>query len=128
MNEPEHQAAPIAAPQESVAWRFRGRDSINGEWGDWQHGAHQPQGPASETFQMQPLYTASAAPVPVLPEGWVMVPREPTQEMLDAAVKSRCGCAVHKCVSNVGIRTLEQEAADDYAAMIAAAPKQGEPE
>jgi hypothetical protein len=68
---------------------------------------------------------ASAPPQPVPaepPPGWKLVPLEPTPEMLRAAVKMREGPAVYKVMSDGGLRTLEQEAADDYSAMLAATP------
>lgn len=52
---------------------------------------------------------------------WKLVPIEPTKEMLMAAVKCRHGDATYK----VTPATIEEEdAADDYAAILAAVPEQ----
>jgi len=58
------------------------------------------------------------------PSGYVMVPVEPTPEMLIASVRSREGPAVYNVTSEKGLAVLESDAADDYRAMIAAAPKE----
>jgi len=57
-----------------------------------------------------------ASPALAEPEGWVMVPREPTEEMIDAAVKASgdgmgmIGAAVRQCFAR------------DYRAMLSALP------
>ena len=58
------------------------------------------------------------------PPGYVLVPVEPTPEMLMAAVRSREGPAVYNVTSAKGLSVLESDAEDDYRAMIAAAPKE----
>ena len=58
------------------------------------------------------------------PPGYVLVPVEPTPEMLIASVRSREGPAVYNVTSEKGLAVLESDAADDYRAMIAAAPKE----
>lgn len=58
---------------------------------------------------------------------FVLVPKEPTPEMLRAAVRSREGPAVYKVMSDGGLRALENDARDDFRAMIAAAPAQAAP-
>lgn len=49
-----------------------------------------------------------------------VVPVEPTIAMLVDAVKVRHGDATYRCVSAAGCATFEQEARDDYKAMLAA--------
>lgn len=56
------------------------------------------------------------------PVAMKLVPAEPTKAMLEAAVKSRYGAATYKTVSDLGTSSCECEAADDYRAMLAAAP------
>lgn len=55
------QPAEPVEPVEPVAWRWRCK-MHSGSWGDWKHYAHKPQGPASDTFEMEPLYAAPPAP------------------------------------------------------------------
>lgn len=55
-----------------------------------------------------------AAPQPAVPEGWVMVPREPTEAMVQAAFDALPGYA------------LEGNIRRHYRAMLAAAPDAGE--
>ena len=59
---------------------------------------------------------------PAVPPGWQLVPAEPTPAMQRAAVESREGRAVYKVASKAGLEALEDIAADDYRAMLAAAP------
>ena len=63
-----------------------------------------------------------AAPYQV-PDGWQLVPVEPTQEMLKAGVKEQHGTATYKCVALSGISAMEGDQYANYAAMLAAAPK-----
>jgi hypothetical protein len=61
-------SAPPAAPPQPVAWRYREAMVLEhwqtvADWGDWRHCAHKPQGPASETFQIEPLFAAPAPAV-----------------------------------------------------------------
>lgn len=65
------------------------------------------------------LTTAAAVP----PEGWVMVPVEPTEEMKAAAVKYANGPAVYKNVRAEVLRIEEGIYGEVYEAMLAAAPK-----
>jgi len=67
---------------------------------------YKPQGPESERFQIEPLY---AAPQPAQ-DGMVMVPREPTEVMIEEwnyACRDQPGCAFWE---------------PSYLAMISAAP------
>ncbi len=55
-------ASPAAVDAEAVAWRWRQRLikehwQTEADWGDWQHAAAKPQGPADDRFQMEPLFT-----------------------------------------------------------------------
>ena len=65
------------------------------------------------------LTTAAAVP----PEGWVMVPVEPTEEMKAAAVKYANGPAVYKNVRAEVLRIEEGIYGEAYEAMLASAPK-----
>jgi hypothetical protein len=61
-------------------------------------------------------YRLYAQPVPALPEGWVAVPREPTDAMLDAAERT-------EIIHNEWGEDMYVENSDEvYRAMIAAAP------
>lgn len=66
--------------------------------------------------------TRAALAAPAVPPGWQLVPAEPTPAMQRAAVESREGRAVYKVASKAGLEALEDIAADDYRAMLAAAP------
>lgn len=70
--------------------------------------------------EIERLRAALAAPA--VPPGWQLVPVEPTPAMQRAAVESREGRAVYKVTSKAGLEALEDIAADDYRAMLAAAP------
>ena len=67
-----------------------------------------------------PLY-AAPQPAPAVPDGWVMVPREPTRDMCVAAVVLNNGNAVYKNVKAEALEIEEQIYAEVYEAMIAAA-------
>lgn len=67
------------------------------------------------------VYTA--APAPSVPEGWKMVPVEPTQEMCAAAVVFANGNAVYKNVAAEALRIEEGIYGEAYAAMLAASPE-----
>jgi len=99
-------AIEAQSQQEPVAWRCRGRASIAHEWDSWSVKGYKPQGPESERFQIEPLY---AAPQPAQ-DGMVMVPREPTEVMIEEwnyACRDQPGCAFWE---------------PSYLAMISAAP------
>jgi hypothetical protein len=53
---------------------------------------------------------------------WVLVPLKPTEAMLRAAVMTREGPAVYRCVSEDGTKASESEAASVYEAMLAQVP------
>lgn len=59
---------------------------------------------------------------PVAPDGWHLVPIEPTQAMLVAGVTEQHGRAVYRAVAAQGCSTYEGEQYLNYAAMLAAAP------
>jgi hypothetical protein len=66
-------ATPSSIEARPVAWRFRERRNQDPAlpWGDWHHVGYEPQGPASDTFQIEPLYaSASSASVPSA-DGWI---------------------------------------------------------
>jgi hypothetical protein len=58
------------------------------------------------------------------PEGWRMVPVEPTQEMMKAAVIFANGNAVYKNVAAEALQIEESIYGEAYSAMIEAAPDQ----
>lgn len=78
-------------------------------WFTWQHASRQA------------LRTQSGSP-PAVPDGWKLVPIEPTQEMLIAGVKEQHGSAVYRAVAASGCSTYEGEQYANYAAMLDAAP------
>jgi hypothetical protein len=53
---------------------------------------------------------------------FVLVPKEPTEEMLVAGVKDRWGNAVYKAVSKGLTDDYESELAENYKAMLSASP------
>jgi hypothetical protein len=64
--------APSERAQEPVAWRYRhrllgGQGQPTPNWGTWRHVGHEPQGPESDIFQVEPLYPAprSATRAPI---------------------------------------------------------------
>jgi len=59
------------------------------------------------------------------PEGWQLVPVEPTKEMCAAAVKFANGDAVYKNVAAAALEIEEGIYGEAYSAMLAAAPNQG---
>lgn len=63
-----------------------------------------------------------ALAAPAVPPRGQFVPVEPTPAMRRAAVESREGRAVYKVTSKASLEALEDIAADDYRAMLAAAP------
>lgn len=65
-----------------------------------------------------PLYT-HAAPAPQIPDGWVLVPKEPTDAMCEAAWES-------DATDYVGEHKRIHRADLAYKAMLAAAPKPGD--
>jgi len=56
------------------------------------------------------------------PEGYVMVPKVPTEAMLREAVMNRAGPGAYEVLSGGGLAALEADAASDYRAMLAATP------
>jgi hypothetical protein len=98
------EAQPSPAPQgEAVAWRWRKA----GTDGPWDTGGNPIEGPgAADFYEIEPLY---ASPALTEPEGWRLVPVEPTDEMLHAA-------------QDATISTGWDQARDCYAAMLAASP------
>jgi len=65
---------------------------------------------------------APPASTGVVPEGWKLVPVEPTEAMRKAAVVCVEGSAVYKNVSEVFLKSEEDSYAEVYAAMLYAAP------
>lgn len=103
-------AASSGTPPQPVAWRFRFRASDG--WSEWTAVSDQPQARASDNFQIEPLYAApSGEGVSPIPEGWKLVPIEPTEEMHVAAVRT-----IQRCRGNADFPPRV------WRAMLAAAP------
>ncbi len=85
----------------------------------WPHYWHNGGGMVFNESSFEAWQAALSAP-----PGYVMVPVEPTPEMLVASVRSREGPAVYNVTSEKGLAVLESDAADDYRAMISAAQKE----
>lgn len=92
--------------REPVAWRYRTRADQ-----PWQLYEHEP---VLGYAYCEPLYTSPHSRD--IPEGWVLTPREPTEEMLLAA----CAKAAEEQCRPIPIR--KQDAGELYDAMISAAP------
>lgn len=93
-------AAPVVEHQEPVvAWAFKRKpQSEFGEPGKYvqfptedldqcREGLGIALRPREDYYDWQPLYTSPPAPVAVVPEGWKLVPVEPTMEMLEAMME-----------------------------------------
>lgn len=65
---------------------------------------------------------AAAREALAVPEGWKLVPIDPTVEMVMAAVRCAEGDAVYKVMSAGGLNTLEAEHEELWAAFLAATP------
>lgn len=92
----------MAKGQEPVAWRY-----WKDKFGCWEYDEAKLEFPAVPAgTKMHPLYAA-----PVVPDDMVMVPREPSDQMIHAAKRN-------------GAEGSDEEIASDYRAMIAAAEKQ----
>ena len=73
--------------------------------------------------------TARAIEAAVLPEGWVAVPREPTEEMLDKCLARYVPTSGLDRECMAGTSTFKRESVRyDYKAMLAAAPKPAQAE
>lgn len=83
-------------------------------------------GPVGNKHHPTPLY--AAAPQPAVPEGFVLVPREPTEEMVEAArevKRQRLLKAVNdtKAGREPNTMGLMMAVAEEWSAMLAAAPE-----
>ena len=68
--------------REPVAWKWRQRPHESKAWGDWYVNLNtKPIQAEGATFEIQPLYATPQQAQPPVPDGWVMVPREPTPDM-----------------------------------------------
>ncbi len=68
------------------------------------------------------LAARSTTPSAAVPDGWRLVPIEPTEGMCAAAVKYANGSAVYKNVAAAALKIEEAIYGEAYAAMLAAAP------
>jgi hypothetical protein len=75
---------------------------------DWYDG--HPDRTINGPYETRTLYTHPTTPAPAVPDGWVLVPVEPTQKMLDA-MERQWACGAYRDMSR-----------REYRAMIAAAP------
>jgi hypothetical protein len=64
----EQVRAVRSAERAPVAWRHR--SMVNGEWTEWRHQESKPRGPAGETFEFQPLFSAPSATEPRIAALW----------------------------------------------------------
>ncbi len=85
-----------------VGFRYRHKDTVSWLYNDWRW----PDSVEAEQCQIEWLYTAQ--PAPAVPDGWKLVPVEPTEEMLRAAYRES------------GVYSAKA-----YRAMLAAAPEGG---
>jgi hypothetical protein len=67
---------------------------------------------------------AALAVAAAVPPGYAVVPIEPTEKMLQAAVKSANGDAVYRCVKAEALKIEEEIHAETWKAMVAAAQEQ----
>lgn len=96
-------------------------------WGDdgvWTDGDEKDIANAGcEGFETRTLYAAPPLASAWVPEGWRLVPAEPTEAMVDA------GCREHTCVQGDSwysdSEISEHDAIDVFKAMLAAAPTPG---
>lgn len=95
--------AALSQQAEPVAWRRWNERLKDYTYGDF------PEFGNADLYE--PLY-ASPQPAPVEPDGYVLVPREPTRDMCEAAFYSTCG--------NIGATAAEQV----YKTMIETTPKE----
>src|SRR5690606_32818210 len=79
-----------------------------------------------ETFEEVAISAWNRRTPPAVPEGWVMVPKEPTPEMLDAATPPESDWIGHKWAKPGSFERWRQghreEAERKYRSMISAAP------
>jgi hypothetical protein len=115
-----------APPQQAkpVAWRVRGYAQFKtGKPGAWRYfdGPHRPTVNDGACCDVEPLYTAPpalSAPQQAEPEGWVAVPKKPTQAMQENGAQEFAMTAQR-------VQTAERSASDIYRAMLAAARTTG---
>lgn len=65
----------------------------------------------------------AARRAPVVPQGWKLVPVEPTRAMMASAVMQAEGDAAYKVATARWLEAEEREYGDAYEAMLAAAPQ-----
>lgn len=101
--------------QEPVAWMMKWEDHPPSFTEDKSDYSAEWQGKVTYPENLMPLYPAAGAqPAPSVPEGWKLVPIEPTDEML-TSIRER-----HWVTS--GCQFCESDYRKAYAAMLAAAP------
>jgi hypothetical protein len=114
------------ASGEAVAWQFRSRQMQN-YWSGWMlYGyAERPKNIGQFEFEYRPLYTHPAEPVKVA-DGYVLVPREPTEAMLEAgnlaSAEADERASREANLGKAGMLYRKNRVAHVYAAMLAAAP------
>ena len=116
--------AALAAPAQPVATIYVTEDG-NREVDDWK--VELPVGATTLYTAAQAQLDAGGAggvgPLLAAPNGWQLVPVEPTKEMKAAAVKFANGNAVYKNVSAGVLEVEEGIYGEAYEAMLAAAPQ-----
>jgi hypothetical protein len=105
-------AAQPAPVQEPVAWIFKPNSELL--WPD----EVERKNPF-ELNEYVPLYTTPPAAQPAVPEGWKLVPVEPTHGMVKAFQDAMS--------LEFGMRTTAGYHARVYSAMLTAAPEKGQP-
>jgi hypothetical protein len=108
-----HDCDQCKAVQEPVAWMYDflnpdNRDEVIRDWVTQDYNDIELE----VGFNVRPLYTTPPAAQLVVPDGWKLVPLEPTKEMID---RGRTDNSIHG-------RAFAEAC---YRAMLAAAPKKG---
>ena len=116
----EQALAAQPAVQEPVAWLYKADAEFDGkEWHDSIRVTTSKQVADWQGKDIQPLYTTPTAAQPAVPEGWKLVPVEPTHGMVKAFQDAMS--------LEFGMRTTAGYHARVYSAMLTAAPEKGQP-
>jgi hypothetical protein len=111
-------ARALAASAPQLVERWAGDDKIESPFNACQHKGYCLSLKAASA----PSREATIQPGLMVPDGWKLVPIEPTEEMCAAAVKLANGDAVYKNVALAALKVEESIYGEAYAAMLAAAP------
>ena len=97
---------------EPVAWRWS--ESNGARWFDWRTDWGYHEAAKKHGCLIEYAYTSA----PTIPEGWQLVPKEPTQKMLETA---------YLRIESEGVHTTPWMRGTIYKAMLSAAPKGDKP-